>query len=167
MLSTSQSSPTYAALFANGLDESSLPFQEDCFDYFLASIELGLDSQHARKAISAWVTAGERAKEYGKKNGNWRKRAMVARLGAKKATCPCGEGKKGSFCEHFRASHLWTGRKRMPSKPKPAPKAGTESDVPSLNTRLRSSDGKGKKRGREDERTGMMERRDPAMKARN
>ncbi|CAG8957835.1 hypothetical protein HYFRA_00000175 [Hymenoscyphus fraxineus] len=111
---TPDSIKTYPLLLAAGIDRKSSSFAEEVLGWFLDCVELGLDGQQEGEAVEAWVAAGERVREFGRGDGEWRRKAMVVwddflgRKGVRERVCGCGvEHGEGGFVEHFRVRHLW------------------------------------------------------------
>lgn len=158
---TPESSKTYAPLFVQGIDRVDEGFRGDCFRFFIRAVELGLDNQREGMVVRAWVDANERIREYGTKDKEWQRWAMViwedylGRREVESLRCPCGRGLGDCvFPVHFRIEHLWrmSGKKELSRAKRAkisAPKKHTEvvkARRPSFEMVLRSSAVEGKRK---------------------
>jgi hypothetical protein len=105
----------FSSLLTHGLDQVGSPsFQREVFTRFLSSVDLALQNKKETIAVSSWINALERVREFSDENGEWKKEATkiwdeyFLTASAKKMRCSCGEqGSDESFKNHLKKMHLW------------------------------------------------------------
>ncbi|KAG9229106.1 hypothetical protein BJ875DRAFT_500199 [Amylocarpus encephaloides] len=109
---------TYPALITARADRRSEDFAAEVMKYFLECVNWGLGCGKEITAIEAWIECGERVREQGgkerewkaKANGVWREWLETEEAGG--VTCPCGKMEQGNFVNHFLLSHMFRKTRR-------------------------------------------------------
>ncbi|TVY59536.1 JmjC domain-containing histone demethylation protein [Lachnellula suecica] len=149
---TPESSRGFVKLLGTYLDVRGFnsPFTVQCFEQFLASIDLALSHNRIQLAVSSWLEALDPIRQYAENDKIWRKDMTVIweefleTAAAKKIICPCGRGVRGNFSSHFQAEHLWK-KVRTPLKAvSSAPKRGIIKKLRERKKRNRDEDGEWK-----------------------